>query len=270
MKYEVPNPRAGRPVTVGDLVATYQAMMYAMFTVIQIQTLYPSVVRASTVGAEVFHVIERTPEISSPADPSQKVSQIDIEDGIRFNDVHFRYPTAKESDKDVFQGASFMVKSGSSTAIVGPSGSGKSTIVQMINRFYDPKAGEIFYGKTNLKSVDLTTLREMIGWVGQEPVLIVGTIKENLLYGNKDATEEDIRRAIKLANADFIYEMEKGLDTTVGSSTVLKLSGGQKQRIAIARALIKRPQILVLDEATSALDPKAEAQVQTEILNIQK
>lgn len=87
----------------------------------------------------------------------------------------------------------------------------------------------------------MTCLREMIGWVGQEPVLIVGTIRENLLYGNKDANENDLERAINLANAQFIYTLEKGLETYVGSSTVLNLSGGQKQRIAIARALIKRP-----------------------------
>lgn len=163
-----------------------------------------------------------------------------------------------------------MIKSGTTTAIVGPSGSGKSTIVQMINRFYDPSQGEILYGSTQLKKVDLTSLREMIGWVGQEPVLVVGTIRENLMYGNKDATEADLDRAVKLANAQFIYTLEKKLDTYVGSSTVLNLSGGQKQRIAIARALIKRPQILVLDEATSALDPKSEAEVQNAILNVQK
>ena len=110
----------------------------------------------------------------------------------------------------------------------------------------------------------------MIGWVGQEPVLIVGTIRENLLYGNRDASEAEIERAISLANAQFIFQMEKGLDTYVGSSTVLNLSGGQKQRIAIARALIKKPQILVLDEATSALDPKSEAEVQNAIVNVQK
>ena len=152
-----------------------------------------------------------------------------------------------------------MIKSGTTTAIVGPSGAGKSTIVQLINRFYDPSNGNIFYGSTPLKSIDLPALRKTIGWVGQEPVLVVGTIKENLLYGNHTATDEQIHRAIELASANFILDdLEKGLDTYVGSSTVLNLSGGQKQRIAIARALIKEPEILVLDEATSALDPKSE------------
>lgn len=153
-----------------------------------------------------------------------------------------------------------MIKSGTTTAIVGPSGAGKSTIVQLINRFYDPSNGNIIYGSTPLKSIDLPALRKTIGWVGQEPVLVVGTIKENLLYGNHTATDEQIHRAIELASANFILDdLEKGLDTYVGSSTVLNLSGGQKQRIAIARALIKEPEILVLDEATSALDPKSES-----------
>ena len=100
--------------------------------------------------------------------------------------------------------------------------------MQLLNRFYDPDGGTITYGDTPLKNVDLTSLREMIGWVGQEPVLIVGTIRDNLLYGNKDATEEDIKRAIDLANAHFVYTLEKQLDSYVGSSTVGNLSGGQK------------------------------------------
>lgn len=107
--------------------------------------------------------------------------------------------------------------------------------------------------------MSLKALRESIGFVSQEPALILGTIRENLIYGNSDATEQDIENALRQANADFVLDtLEKGLDTYVGSSSVLNLSGGQKQRIAIARALIKKPQILVLDEATSALDSRSE------------
>ena len=96
----------------------------------------------------------------------------------------------------------------------------------MINRFYDPKQGSITYGSTNLQDIDLNCLRESIGWVGQEPVLIVGTIKENIMYGNKDATEQDLERAINQASATFVYTLPEGMDTYVGSSTVLNLSGG--------------------------------------------
>jgi len=156
----------------------------------------------------------------------------------------------------------FIIKAGTTTAIVGPSGAGKSTIIQMVERFYDPAGGNILFGDTNIKSIPLKTLRERIGYVSQEPVLVIGTVRENLKYGNVDASEEDIKLALSKANATFVYEMEKGLDSFVGSTTVLNLSGGQKQRIAIARALVKNPTILILDEATSALDPKSEKEVQ--------
>lgn len=143
--------------------------------------------------------------------------------------------------------------------------------MQLLNRFYDPSQvtdgnggltqGTIYLGKDDLKAKDLTTLRGIIGYVSQEPVLILGTIRDNLLFCNKDATNVDMEEALRKADASFVFELEKGIDTYVGSGSVLNLSGGQKQRIAIARALIKKPQILVLDEATSALDPKSEAEV---------
>ena len=160
------------------------------------------------------------------------------------------------------ESGNFTIKAGTSTAIVGPSGSGKSTIVQLINRFYDPEAGTISYGVDNIKKLKVSQLREMIGWVGQEPVLIIGTIRENLRYGNANADEAQMKAALKQASAlDFVEDLENGLDTYVGTASILNLSGGQKQRIAIARALIKNPKILVLDEATSALDPRSEAEV---------
>ena len=129
LKYEVPNPRADRPVTVGDIVGSYQAMMYGMFTIMQIQTLYGSVTRALMTGKEVIDVIDREPLIATPADTSVRVTNPNLNDGIKFQNVAFRYPTAPEHVRDVFEDATFKVKSGTSTAIVGPSGSGKSTIV---------------------------------------------------------------------------------------------------------------------------------------------
>jgi ABC-type multidrug transport system fused ATPase/permease subunit len=140
----------------------------------------------------------------------------------------------------------------------------------MIERFYDPKKGEIFLDDKNLKDYGLHQLRNSIGYVSQEPVLILGTIRENLLHANHKATEKDIEEALRKANAGFVKNMEHGLDTYIGSSSVSNLSGGQKQRIAIARALIKNPKILILDEATSALDPKSEGEVQRAIDQIAK
>jgi ATP-binding cassette subfamily B (MDR/TAP) protein 1 len=140
---------------------------------------------------------------------------------------------------------------------------GKSTIIQLIERFYDPQpGGMITFDGQDIKRIDLKCLRESIGYVSQEPSLIMGTIKDNLLFSNKDASQADCISALKQANAEFVQHLEQGLNTFVGTSSVTNLSGGQKQRIAIARALIKKPKILILDEATSALDPKSEIEVQ--------
>ena len=138
----------------------------------------------------------------------------------------------------------------------------------MIERFYAPDTGEIYFDDLSIKDIRLKTLREQIGYVSQEPVLILGTVKDNLLFGNKDASDADIDYALQQANATFIYDMENKLDTYIGSASVMNLSGGQKQRIAIARALIKKPKILILDEATSALDPKSEKEVQDAVDHI--
>lgn len=220
----------------------------------------PGVIKALICGKHVYDVIDRDPLIKGPAN-SSSATDISISKGIKFENVKFRYPTAPENSRDVFTGVNFTIKPFTSTAIVGPSGSGKSTIVQLINRLYDPKEGRIMLGVDDIKEKDLASLRSYIGYVAQEPVLILGTIRENLIYGNKDASDADLKEALMRADASFVFELEKGMDTYVGAGSVLNLSGGQKQRIAIARALIKKPKILVLDEATSALDPKSEAEV---------
>jgi ABC-type multidrug transport system fused ATPase/permease subunit len=197
-------------------------------------------------------------------------TKINLKSSIDFDKVRFRYPTAPITQPDTLQGVTFKIKAGTSTAIVGPSGSGKSTIVQMIERFYDPSSGTISLDGAKLTDFDLSQLRMSIGYVSQEPTLILGSIRENMLFSNKDATEDDIIRALQKANAGFVQELEGGLDAYVGSTTVQNLSGGQKQRLAIARALIKEPSILILDEATSALDPKSEQDVQQAIEKIQQ
>ena len=136
----------------------------------------------------------------------------------------------------------------------------------MLQRFYDAaEDGLIQIDGIDIKNIHLKTLRETIGYVSQEPVLMIGTIRENLLFGNRDATEQDCVEALYQANAGFVFELEKGMDTYVGTAGIVNMSGGQKQRIAIARALIKKPKILIFDEATSALDPKSEIDVQKAI-----
>lgn len=140
----------------------------------------------------------------------------------------------------------------------------------MVERFYDPKSGDIFLDSTNIKDFELKSLRQTIGYVSQEPVLIMGTIRDNMRYGCCTASEDEMKEALKQANAlDFVEKLEGGIDAHVGASSMLNLSGGQKQRIAIARALLRKPKILILDEATSALDTKSEDEVQRAIDKIQ-
>jgi ATP-binding cassette subfamily B (MDR/TAP) protein 1 len=168
---------------------------------------------------------------------------------ITFHDVHFHYPT--RPNVQIFKGLNLQIKSGETVAIVGPSGGGKSTVVQMIERFYDPLEGSVLYEGVNIKDLNIKWYRDQIGFVGQEPTLFNTTIAENIKYGYPNATQEDIEEAAKQANAhNFIMGFPNGYDTEVGENAT-QISGGQKQRIAIARAIIKKPKILILDEVSA-------------------
>ncbi|XXG67836.1 hypothetical protein AAC387_Pa06g1090 [Persea americana] len=207
---------------------------------------------------KMFDTIKREPEIS--AYDTGGIELEDIRGEIELRNVDFSYPSRPSIY--IFSGFSLHVPSGTTVAIVGESGSGKSTVINLIERFYDPKAGKVLIDGINLKKMRLGWIRENIGLVSQEPVLFATSIKENILYGRSGATLEEIRDSIKLANASkFIRKLTKGIDTLVGEHGT-QLSGGQKQRIAIARAILKNPKILLLDEATSALDVASERVVQ--------
>ncbi|KAJ0829571.1 putative Type I protein exporter [Helianthus annuus] len=206
----------------------------------------------------MFETINRKPEIDA-YDTKGKVLD-DIRGDIELKDVYFTYPARR--DEEIFSGFSLCISSGTTAALVGQSGSGKSTVISLIERFYDPQQGEILIDNINLKEFQLKWIREKIGLVSQEPVLFTSSIKDNILYGKDDASMDEIRVAVELANAaKFIDKLPKGLDTMVGEHGT-QLSGGQKQRIAIARAILKDPRILLLDEATSALDAESERVVQ--------
>jgi ATP-binding cassette, subfamily B, bacterial len=161
----------------------------------------------------------------------------------------------------VLENVSFAVAPGEMVALVGPSGSGKSTLFDLIQRFYDPVAGVILLDGVDLRALSLMTLREHIGYVPQEPVLFAGSVADNLAYGKPDASEAEMREALRLAHAeDFVAALPEGLQTWVGEGGS-GLSGGQKQRLAIARALLPQPRLLLLDEATSALDAESEQKI---------
>lgn len=189
-----------------------------------------------------------------------------IENSIEFKNVNFEYKKNKPVLKDV----SFTVQKGETFALVGNSGGGKSTIVNLIPRFYEIKSGEILIDGTDIRDLTLESLRENISIVFQDNFLFSGTIRDNIMLGNLNATEAELKEAIKDSYLeDFINSLEKGLDTNIGERGVL-LSGGQKQRIGIARAFLKNAPILILDEATSALDNEAEKIVQQAIENLMK
>lgn len=213
---------------------------------------------------KMFETINRKPQID--AYDTSGIELNDIKGEIELKDVYFRYPA--RPDVQIFSGFSLHVPSGKTAALVGESGSGKSTVISLLERFYDPESGEVLIDGINLKKLKLKWIREKIGLVSQEPNLFATTIKENIAYGKEDATDEEIRTAIELANAaKFIDKLPKGIDTMVGEHGT-QLSGGQKQRIAIARAILKNPKILLLDEATSALDAESERVVQEALVRV--
>ncbi|XP_001975658.3 multidrug resistance protein 1A [Drosophila erecta] len=213
---------------------------------------------AKGASAKVFHIIEKIPEIN-PIDGEGKKLNEPLTT-IEFKDVEFQYPTRPEIP--ILNKLNLKIHRGQTVALVGPSGCGKSTCIQLVQRFYDTQAGGLYFNGSNLKDIDINWLRSRIGVVGQEPILFGTSIYENIRYGREDATREEIEAAAAAANAAiFIKKLPKGYDTLVGERGA-QLSGGQKQRIAIARALIRDPEILLLDEATSALDTASEAKVQ--------
>ncbi|KAJ4841170.1 hypothetical protein Tsubulata_030195, partial [Turnera subulata] len=207
----------------------------------------------------VFAILDRKTEIE-PEDPNAIKRKPSMKKGIELKNIFFSYPARPH--QMIFQDLSLKIEPRKTMALVGQSGSGKSTVIGLIERFYDPQRGSVLIDECDIKSYNLRKLRSHIALVSQEPTLFAGTIRQNIEYGKKDATESEIIKATVLANAhEFISSMKDGYDTYCGERGV-QLSGGQKQRIALARAILKNPTILLLDEATSALDSVSENLVQ--------
>ncbi|KAJ1393342.1 P-loop containing nucleoside triphosphate hydrolase [Sesbania bispinosa] len=242
----------------GQVINVIVAVLNASMSLGQTSPSMSAFAAGQAAAYKMFQTIERKPEIDA-YDPNGKVLE-DIHGEIELRDVHFSYPARPE--ELIFNGFSLHIPSGTTAALVGESGSGKSTVISLIERFYDPQAGEVLIDSINVKEFQLRWIRGKIGLVSQEPALFASSIKDNIAYGKEGATIEEIRTAAELANAaKFIDKLPQGFDTMVGEHGT-QLSGGQKQRIAIARAILKDPRILLLDEATSALDAESESIVQ--------
>ncbi|XP_061365672.1 ABC transporter B family member 2-like isoform X2 [Gastrolobium bilobum] len=215
-------------------------------------------IRAKAAAYPIFEMIERDTVSKSSSKTGRKLSK--LEGHIQFKDVCFSYPSRPEVA--IFNNLCLDIPSGKIVALVGGSGSGKSTVISLIERFYEPLSGQILLDRNDIRELDLKWLRQQIGLVNQEPALFATSIKENILYGKDDATFEELKRAVKLSDAQsFINNLPDRLETQVGERGI-QLSGGQKQRIALSRAIVKNPSILLLDEATSALDAESEKSVQ--------
>ena len=209
----------------------------------------------------VFELFDIQPQIKSPEDAIQLQG---LNNSIEFKNVSFEY----EPNTPVLKNFNLKVSKNETIALVGNSGGGKSTVVSLLPRFYDVKEGAIEFDGVDIRKFDLESLRNNISFVFQDNFLFSGSIKDNILMGNENATDEDIERVIKMAHLDeFAHTLEKGLDTYVGERGA-SLSGGQRQRVAIARAMLKDAPIVILDEATSALDNKSEAIVQKALDNL--
>ncbi len=244
-------------MTVGQLISfvLYSTFVGASFG--GIAELYAQIQKAVGATERVFELLEETPEnINS----NQNTSTEKIKGNVTFKNVAFSYPSRKEIQ--VLKDVSFSANFGQKIAIVGPSGAGKSTISSLLLRFYDIDSGQILIDDKNIYDYDLENLRGNMSIVPQDVILFGGSIRENIAYGKPDATEAEILKAAKQANAlDFVNGFPEKFETLVGERGI-KLSGGQRQRIAIARALLKNPSILILDEATSSLDSESEKLVQ--------
>jgi ATP-binding cassette, subfamily B, bacterial MsbA len=238
-----------------EVFITYIALFYQIITPMKnISSAIYDIKRGEASSQRLLQFLETDDGIHEVAEPEQFST---FEKSIEFKNIDFAY-----GEQKVLHNISFSVPKGKTIALVGQSGSGKTTLTYLLNRFYDTTKGTISIDNHDLKNLKKEDLRKMIGYISQEPILFNDSIRNNILLGKPNATEEEIIHACKLANAyDFIQEKELGLDENIGDRGN-KLSGGQKQRLTIARAIIKDPPILILDEATSALDAESEKVVQ--------
>lgn len=258
----------GKKVVVGDmlsgeLISFFTYVTQILSSLMMLGMIFVAIVMSQASVSRINEVLNETPDIESP-----KQNQIqEVKDGsISFENVSFSYN--KKKDNCVLQNINLSIDKGEFVGIIGGTGSSKSTLVSLISRLYDTLEGSVKVGGVDVKDYNLTALRDNVAMVLQKNVLFTGTIKDNLKWGNKDATDEQIVQACKAADADsFITSFTNGYETELGQSGV-NVSGGQKQRLCIARALLKNPKILIMDDSTSAVDTATETRIRTALKDI--
>lgn len=239
---------------IGQIMAAVNYMTQVLFALSMVSSIFNTAVRAMASSKRVNEIMEEVPAQISPKMPIFP----NIKGEISFEHVHFSYAG---SSRESLNQIDFHIMPGETLGIIGSTGSGKTTLVNLVPRFYDATKGKVLIDGHNINTIDEQTLRTAVAVVPQKALLFTGTILDNLRWGKRDATEEEITRAAKIACADtFVTAMKDGYNTQLGQGGV-NLSGGQKQRLSLARALIRNPRILILDDCTSALDASTEATV---------
>jgi ATP-binding cassette subfamily B multidrug efflux pump len=239
----------------GALAAFTQYAMQIMFSMVMLAMMFIMVPRAQAAAVRISEVLETVPEIT---DAEETKDSVTAKGYVEFEDVTFSYPGA---EKPVLQNISFLARPGEVTAIIGSTGSGKSTLINLIPRFYDVDSGRILIDGVDVREMSQEILRSKIGFVPQKAVLFSGSIADNIKFGNARATDEEVKHAAEVAQAaEFISNMAGGFNHVIAQGGT-NVSGGQKQRLAIARALVRKPEVYILDDSFSALDFKTDARL---------
>lgn len=243
----------GSELTAGELSSLIVYGMQSMISMMMLSMVFVMILISSESSKRIVEVLTHSSSLASPENAVKEVSNGSIE----YKDVTFKY--SENAEKNALENINLSIKSGETIGILGSTGSAKTTLIQLIPRLYDVTEGSLLVGGRDVREYDLESLRNEVAIVLQKNVLFAGTIKENLRWGNKEATDEEIERVCKLAQADeFIQQMPEKYDTFIEQGGT-NVSGGQKQRLCIARAILKKPKILIFDDSTSAVDTKTDA-----------
>ena len=246
---------AGTGFTTGELSSMIVYATQILSSLMMLSLVFVMIIIAQTSAQRIVEVLDEKPDLASPENPVEEVP----DGAVEFDNVSFSY--VKDKNKCALKNVSFKINSGETVGIMGGTGSAKSTLVSLISRLYDATEGSVRVGGIDVRKYDLEKLRDQVAVVLQKNVLFSGTIKENLRWGDKNATDEELVRVCKLAQAaDFVSAFPDGYDTYIEQGGT-NVSGGQKQRLCIARALLKKPKILILDDSTSAVDTKTDAMI---------
>lgn len=252
-------------VKVGDMMAVIQYMQQIMMALVMLATVFVMFPRATVSAARVNEVLDTAIRLKDPIEPNRRYTERGV---VRFENVSYRFED--DSHTDFLKDIDFVAEKGKVTAIVGGTGSGKTTVINLIPRFFDVTKGKVVINGVDVREYPQEELRDMIGFVPQKAMLFSGTIAENLKWGKPDATEEDMWEALRIAQSEaFVKNKESGLDSEVEQGGG-NFSGGQKQRLSIARAIIRKPEILIFDDSFSALDFRTDKNLRNALKSVTK